>query len=386
MGLWLVMTILCSAAAVGVSIPLVRRFDGANGGGVDAEIYQDQLKEVDKDLAAGSINTPEADSAKIEIQRRIANLEKNIIRPRPISNTWRNVALLASSGLVILGSVALYDLLGSPDLPSAISKPTAASAPQSESQTAQVDGMVSKLTARLQANPQDAEGWRMMGWAQFNLQHYSESADAYAKALALQPTNADYKSAYAEALVQVSQGIVTPQALALFTAVLSKNTKDSRARFYDALSLEQSGDQSGALDRWLALWADTPADAGWRDNVKQRIQDLAKTTGRDVSAALAVAALPAPAPIISDEQKSAIQALPESDQKNMIKSMVERLASKLDANPKDADGWMRLMQSYQVLGETAKAKSALTKALSNFAGDTATLDKLKAAASGYGIN
>lgn len=365
MGLWLVMTILCSAAAVGVAIPLIRRYENVNIDRFDNAIYEDQLKEVERDFHNGSINAPEADSAKIEIQRRLAKLERTIVEAKPISPTWRNVALLVSSGLVILGSVILYSRLGSPDLPSAVSRPTGAVSPQAETARPQGDAIVAKLTARLQSNPKDAEGWRMLGWAQFNRQHYPESADAYAKALALQTENTDYKSAYAEALVQVSQGIVTPKAMTLFKEVLAKDPKDSRGRFYDALSHEQSGDQLGALDRWLALLADTPPDAGWRDNVKQRIADLAKATGRDVSAALAA---------------------PETDQQNMIRSMVERLAGKLAANPNDAEGWVRLMQSYQVLGETAKAKAALSTALLTFTNDAVMTARIKSAAVDLGVN
>lgn len=417
MNLWLLMTILCSFAAVGVSIPLIRRFDHAAGGAArDTAIYEDQLKEVDRDLQGGTINTPEAESAKVEIQRRLAMATKNVTEARPISPTWRRAALAATAGLVILGSVNLYNIMGSPDLPSVSTAQQSASAAQGEtpapaanaaSTPGQVDAMIAKLTARLQSNPNDAEGWRTLGWSQFNLQQYAESADAYAKALALDPANAEFKSAYAEALVQAAQGIVTPNAQALIADVLATEPKDSRSRFYDALAHEQSGDQSGALDRWLAFLADTPPDAGWRDDVKQRITDLAKATGRDVTAALAMPSLPtttqnsvtggtaksktaaippsASAPEITDEQKAAVQAMPESDQKAMIKGMVERLATKLAENPNDLDGWIRLMRSYQVMSEPAKAKEAMTMAMTAFASDPANSEKIKAAALELGI-
>ena len=38
--------------------------------------------------------------------------------------------------------------------------------------------------------------------------------------------------------------------------------------------------------------------------------------------------------------------------------MVERLAERLKDNPDDLEGWRRLARSYQVLGETEKAKEA----------------------------
>ena len=497
------MTMLCSAVAVVVSIPLIRRLDtDKTSAAQDTAIYQDQLKEVDRDLQGGSINAPEAESAKVEIQRRLNAATKNVTESRPLSNAWRNAALAATAGLVILGSVNLYNLLGSPDLPSVANNlATAPAAPAANDSTValpvtsatatpgQVDAMVAKLQARLLANPKDADGWRMLGWSQFNLQHFPESIEAYAKAVELDPNNTEYKSAYAEAITQGAQGIVTPKALGLIAEVLAKDPKDSRARFYDALSHEQSGDQKGALDRWLALYADAPADAGWRDDVKQRITELAKATGTDVSGKLAMPKLPvapvteqkplgqgekdamvagmiaklaakleanpkdrdgwammirslavtgdkkgaddalakaldifkddkatveglksiaatasakaatfpapgaasaippsASAPNITDEQKAQVQAMAPVDQQEMIKGMVERLATKMAANPNDFDGWIRLMRAYKVLNQNDKAKDAMTRALAAFATDAASTDKLKAAAAELGIN
>ena len=365
MSLWLLITILCSAAAVGLSIPLIRRFESVNASTMDEAVYKEQLQEAERDLHAGTINGPEAVLAKVEIQRRLASLEKNVTEARPITKWWRNAALIATASFVILGSVSLYNIMGSPDLPSAVSQHEKPTAPSTTPTPPEVAALVAKLLTHLKANPKDAEGWRMLGWSQFNLQKYPQSADAYAKALSIDPTNTDYKSAYAESLVQMAQGIVTPKARVLIAEVLAKQPKDSRGRFYDALAYEQSGDQSAALDRWLALLADTPPDAGWREDVKRRISDLAKATGRDVSAALAMA---------------------NGDQKNMINAMVERLAAKLAANPNDLEGWLRLMHSYQVLGDSAKARNALATALSTFAAEKASTDKIKAAASELGLN
>ena len=75
-----------------------------------------------------------------------------------------------------------------------------------------------------------------------------------------------------------------------------------------------------------------------------------------------------------------------SDQQEMIKGMVQRLADKMKDNPKDMDGWMRLMRAYSVLKDTDKAKGALGDAVKAFDGDQASIDKLKAAATELGIN
>jgi cytochrome c-type biogenesis protein CcmH len=394
MTLWFLMLILCSATAVAIAYPLIRRFENAGlVQGQDLAVYQDQLKEVDRDLESGAINSSEAASSRSEIERRIAKASLVVAKARPLSNGWRTVALISATGLVVLGGVNLYSFLGSPELASTSNWPAtgqvantaqqgmasqASGSAQSSavnnamgSAAGQVDGMITQLQAKLQANPNDGEGWRMLGWSLFNTQRYQESADAYAKALNVDPNNTDYKSALAESLVQAAQGIVTPKAIGLIGEVLAKDPKEQRARFYDALAHEQSGDQGGALDRWMSLYADAPADAAWRDDVKQRIADLAKATGRDVSAVLTQGA-----PAVAVQQKPL-----GSDEKDaMVAGMIGKLAAKLDANPKDRDGWAMMIRSLNVTGDKKGAQDALAKALEIFKDDKATTDGLNALA------
>jgi cytochrome c-type biogenesis protein CcmH len=500
MTLWFLMLMLCSAAAVAISYPLIRRYEARDSGAEGAAVYQDQIKEVDRDVTAGTIAEPEAKVAKAEIERRLNAAVKDQVAARPLANGWKLIALAASAGFVILGGINLYAVIGNPSLPSTVPAQKAAVPPAQQAQSSdiaqgstatgnQVDVMIAKLQEKLKADPNNAEEWRMLGWSLFNTQRYQESADAYGKALAIDPNNIDYKSALAESTVQAAQGVVTPKAQDLIAAVLAKEPKDLRARFYDALGHEQSGDQQGAFDRWSALLADAPADAGWRDDVKQRLGTIGKALNKDVSGLLNAAAPTAPqaagteknamvagmiaklaqkldanpkdrdgwammirsltvtgdkkgadealakaldifkddqatqdglkqiaaqaggkapvtgadtsvansakvpplsagsaAPQISADQQAAVQAMPAQDQQAMIQGMVQKLADRLKDNPKDFDGWTRLMRAYMVLNATDKAKMAYADALKVFEGDQGSTDKLKAAASQFGIN
>jgi cytochrome c-type biogenesis protein CcmH len=387
MEVWPYVTVLCSAAAVAVSYPLIRRYESSVQRAQRAsEIYGDQLKEVSSDVEAGTISATDAAQAKLEIERRAATVAKAVDEYRPLSPTWRKLALASTAGFVILGSINLYGYLGRPDL---VAMPvTQAQAPQAAAVneqgnlaeavpaqaaagTGQVDDMIKGLAAKLAANPQDADGWRMLGWSYFNLQKYAESVEAYRKALALDSANIDYKSSLAEALVQSSEGMVTPEAKGLIADVLAKDAKDLRARFYDALAHEQAGDQNGSLDRWLALLSDAPPDAGWREDVKSHIAELGKATGRDVAAVLA---LPSLAPVASN------QPLAANEQNAMVDGMIAKLTQKLQANPKDRDGWAMMIRSLTVRGDKAGAEKALADALAIFKDDPATVEGLKSIA------
>ena len=69
----------------------------------------------------------------------------------------------------------------------------------------------------------------------------------------------------------------------------------------------------------------------------------------------------------------------------MVRGMVERLAARLETAPDDADGWMRLIRSRVVLGQTDQARDALRRALASFQNNKAKRDEISASARPLGI-
>ena len=161
MMLWFLMVILCSASAVAIAFPLIRRYEARDGRLEDAAVYQDQMKEVDRDLQSGAINEPEAKSAKVEIQRRLDATTRYELPHPPLSSFWRNLALVASTAVVILGGINLYALLGNPTMPSSVAVTPQSPSPQQD-QTAMILAMVRKKAEELKANPKDMEGWILL--------------------------------------------------------------------------------------------------------------------------------------------------------------------------------------------------------------------------------
>lgn len=334
MMLWIVLTVMCSAAAVLVTVPLVRRYEKRDQMAAGTAVFKDQLKEIDRDMAQGLISADDAGLARLEIERRILAAAKSASGPRPVSQLWRNAALAAAAALVVVGSVSIYALQGRPEL----AQPSPAEP--------DLASLLAKLEQHLQSNPGDAEGWRMLGLSYFNMQRYQQAAEAYGKAHALDASAAN-KTAYAEALTLAAGGAVTPQAQALLAEVLKADPKEERARYYDALAREQAGDSAAALERWKAMLADSPPDAPWRGAVEARIKSL-------------------------------------SDQA-MISGMVEGLAARLEQSPRDADGWKKLIRSRIVLKQPDLARESLKKALAAFADDKAASDSISASARELGV-
>jgi cytochrome c-type biogenesis protein CcmH len=67
-----------------------------------------------------------------------------------------------------------------------------------------VNAMIERLSARLEATPRDVEGWRMLGWSYFHTERYEQAAAAFGKALELDPSSAELKLSYEEAKAKAS--------------------------------------------------------------------------------------------------------------------------------------------------------------------------------------
>ncbi len=77
--------------------------------------------------------------------------------------------------------------------------------------------------------------------------------------------------------------------------------------------------------------------------------------------------------------------MPPHETDAAIRSMVDRLAARLESSPRDVDGWTRLMRSRVVLGEKEVAVAAFRKALDVFKDEAAASATISAAATELGL-
>ncbi len=77
---------------------------------------------------------------------------------------------------------------------------TAATPPAPESvELPDVNTMIAKLVARLEKQPNDVKGWKMLGWSYLNTDRPEEAATAYETALKLEPSDLEIKKALDQA-------------------------------------------------------------------------------------------------------------------------------------------------------------------------------------------
>lgn len=271
-------------------------------------------------------------------------------------------ALIGAAAIAIV-AVGVAVSKNRADAPSPAAARAGAAAPAAQPD---VDSLISGLEAKLKTDPSDAEGWRMLGWSFFETGRYAEAATAYRKAASLKPGEADYWSSLGEALVLAGKGDVPADASAAFKRALAIDAKDPRARYFLGVEQDMAGNHKGALDTWFALLSETPAGAPWEADLRKTIQQVGARDKIEVAArlaairpAVAVSAIPGP----DREQMAAASKLPPGQQEAMVRTMVDGLAAKLQADPKQPDRWVMLIRSRMQLGQAREASQALSQAL-----------------------
>jgi cytochrome c-type biogenesis protein CcmH len=178
-----------------------------------------------------------------------------------------------------------------------------------------------------------------------------------------------------EVLVLAANGVVTAEAKAEFDAAAKLDGGDARAQYYLGLAAEQDGRKDDAARVWRAMVDHAPADAPWLDSVREA---LARVEGQ------APASPTQPGP--SQEEMLAAGEMAPADRDQMVRGMVERLATRLAQNGGDVDGWLRLMRAYVVLGERDKARGAVEDARKALKDNPDSLRRIDDGARAIGID
>jgi cytochrome c-type biogenesis protein CcmH len=356
---------LCSLTLALLLLPLLlRRGHSAGREAYNLAVYRDQLAEVDRDVVRGLLDAEQAEAARAEIGRRILALGSEappIGMPHPKMLAGVTLAILAMPVAALL----LYDRLGAPGFPD---EPLAARGAGSvatgkESPPIDMDEALAQLRAHLAQHPDDLTGWLLLARSEVSLGKYQDGVAAYRRAAALSGQRPAILGDLGEAEVLAANGAVTPEAHAAFESALKDAESAPRSRYYLALEQMQQGDTKGAIAAWQQLIKESPADAAWLPVVRQRIaQAEAKLAGSpDQSSSASSAAAPS-TDAVTAAADAAAGAAPE-ERRAMIDGMVARLAKRLETQPDDLDGWVRLGRSYMVLNRPQDARNAFAHAV-----------------------
>lgn len=282
------MALLVLAACVWMTRPLWR--DAIDAGqrrrAANVAAYRQRIAELDADAAAGLVDAETAASLRTEIDARLLRDagEGDVV----LTPSARHIIFSVTLAILVLGfAVYGYFQDGSWRAQQQIASAPAEASDQPE-QPVDVGQMVATLAQRLEQNPNDVDGWVLLGRSYFVMQRYADAAAALAKANAITAQQEpDLLANEGEALGLAQDRNLLGRPQQLFEAALKLDPLHRKALWYAGLSAEQAGDLQAAKRHWIAL-----SDQDMPDVLREALDERLKAYG--VTASTAAAAVPAP--------------------------------------------------------------------------------------------
>jgi cytochrome c-type biogenesis protein CcmH len=374
MTLWFIFGVMTAAALAAVAWPLARSHARASGAS-DLAVYRDQLEEIERDRADGRIGHDEFEAARIEVSRRLlgaaASAGATPINGAP-PRARRIAAFVGAVAALPLIAVLFYALFGSPDLPG---EPLASRATgDTDKEAQQITALIARIERHLEEKPDDGRGWEVIAPVYMRLERFDDAAKARRNALKLLGATAQREVDLGAALAMAAGGVVTADSKAAFDRAAAIEPDNVQATFFLGVAAQQDGNDAEAARIWRDLVARAPPNAPWLPMVRERLARVAPET-----------APPPAAPGPTAEDVAAAQDMPPEARGQFIRTMVERLATRLHENGSDVDGWLRLLRAYMVMGERDKAKVAANEARDALAREPEKLKQLDAGLKDLGV-
>ena len=201
---WVGSALLAVAALAVLLRPLYsrgRRRD-VSGDSLNAAVYRDQVRELDADLAGGRLAQDDYARARAELERRLLDdVQDRPVKGMKTRDAAPDAGRRSQRGLLIFSAVAVPLLAAGVYLATGNPRALDPAAREGQgAQMAQIEAMVQGLADRLAQNPEDAEGWKMLGKSYSVLGRFPEAVGAYSKAVVRSPRDPQLLADFADTL------------------------------------------------------------------------------------------------------------------------------------------------------------------------------------------
>lgn len=396
---WLVVALLLAAAILLMAVAL--RAHGAGAAAPDVEVYRDQLRELDRDAARGTLSPEEAEAARAEVGRRLLAADRAAQAAPGTADPgrpWLGAALIGA--LVAAIALGTYTSIGAPgyaDLPLSgrIAAVEAARADRPGQALAEAEvpdridesrpdilEMAGQLRTVLADRPDDLRGWRLAVDTEGGLGNLEGAWRAQDRVVAILGEDAEGVefAVLAELMILAAGGYVSPEAELALEEALRRDPQNGSARYYAGLMYAQGGRPDLAWPIWRRLVGESAPDDPWLPAIYEQIERISALAGDPTP----LDQLPRPrGPSGADIEAAGEMTLEE--RMEMIAGMVEGLAARLAADGGPVSDWGRLITAYGVLGQLDAAAAIYEEAKLVFAEDPGALDVLTRAADRAGL-
>lgn len=250
---WTITAVMILAALAFVAPPLLRQraLAGSNRDRQNVVIARERLEELNREYADGALSEAEYEQTKLELEQALLSDLDDAEPPAPeaapaAGGRWWVV--LAAALFVSLTTLFTYLSIGTPQMVD-----PAAMQAQSEQDLPSVEEMAGALVERLKENPEDPEGWYLLGRTYMAMENYREAAFAFDKLNQLVAKQPSIMLALADALAMAAGGNMQGRPAELVREAVTLAPNDETALWLAGMVEDQSGNHALALQHWRRL-------------------------------------------------------------------------------------------------------------------------------------
>jgi cytochrome c-type biogenesis protein CcmH len=256
-------------------------------------IARERLAELEKENAKGELSEEEFSQAKQDLEIALAQDLSTASSKTGHSDDKGTARMTLVIIAVLLPAMVygIYQKIGSPEHLHVVGPGQPAPAHAGDGQMPSIEAMVAELDRRLQAEPNNPEGWFLLGRTYMKLERYGDAVRAYERLNEVMPGQPAAMISLVDALAMQADGQVTERGVELLEQILEIDPQAATALWLLGNAAAQQGDDSKALENWsraVPLLADDP---GMQQQLLAQIGEIEARTGLQAD-------IPAPPPPI----------------------------------------------------------------------------------------
>ncbi len=275
---WIIAAGMIALALAFVVLPMIRglRSEGIAEDELNLAVIKQQLKELEADLEAGNLDQVQYEAAKQDLERELLEDISGDTSPsntkRPSNGRWAIPLLIL---LVPAITILLYRTIGNQQIIDQLANPASATqrtANAGPKDLPPMDVLVQKLAERMEKEPNNLRGWKMLGRSYLALNENEKAVTAYERGLKLAPEDPELILGLAEALAKSNGGSLAGKPTELVNKARSLRPNDPNVLWMTGLINFQSNHIVEAVTVWQKLVAMMPPDSEDAAMINQYLQ------------------------------------------------------------------------------------------------------------------
>ncbi len=289
---WMITAGLTVLAMAFVALPLMRKSvsTGITSDELNLAIFKQQLAELDNDLQAGILDQARYDAARTDLEKELLTDIDPETKQSSQAGSKYGRAMAGVALLVPIAALTLYQLIGFPDIIPRLGSQTASSGmppahgagantPGQEQGLPPMEVLVERLAAKLKEQPENLEGWIILGRSYMTMNNYPAAIEAYQTAIKLDDQNVNLLLAYSEALAASHGNDFTGQAAPMIKKAYTLAPQNPNVLWLNGVLAYQSNQFQQAIDHWQDLRATLTPQSSELESINGAIDDARKQLG-----------------------------------------------------------------------------------------------------------